>query len=132
MSQRELIGFIIGLLIVLPLTSFVGKYLALWLGSIRVTFVRMLISTSIAYLLTFVISSVMVSFGKLTPDANGLRVLAGWGILAACHANFLRSPGGDRLSPIKSIFVAALQVIGGTAAFLLVLLLILALKRLST
>ena len=132
MSQGEWIGYIGGLLIVLPLTSLVGKFLVQWLGGFRATFIRVLISTGIAYIITFALGSVMISFGQLTPGSNGLRILAGWGILAACHINLVRSPVGDRLSPIKSIFIAALQVIGGLALFFLVLLLLWGMKRLFT
>lgn len=122
MSRFELLVAIGTLLVMLPLSALVGKYVIAWIGGIRVAFLRVLISTTAAYAITFALGTAISLAGVLTQEANGVRLLAGCGILAACHVNVSKSATGERLSPMKAVFAAVLQAIGGFAAFYLVLL----------
>jgi hypothetical protein len=129
MSQQALMGFGIGLVVFLPLSSLIGKFAILWIGRIRVSFIRVLISTSVAYLAAWALAWLISLLGAETPESKGLRLIVGCGILAAFHLNLSRSPTGERMSSLQAIFAALLQGIGSVVAFLLILLLGMALKK---
>ena len=102
-------------LVGLPVCALLAQYLTLLLAGFKPRFRAAFLSVSVAYGVSLSAGLIIRAAGgmKTKSTAESVGLLAGLAILSACHANFIRSDSGLKLSPGKAIAVAVAQVIGG-------------------
>ena len=127
--MNQYIAFFVGALI-LPIGALIAKYATSWIAGFRPRFVKALVSTILAFVVTKLVALGIQVLGAF--DDRVLQLAIGWGILACSHIYLLRSEKGERLTPGKAILVALCQIIGGMIGLLLILLIAVAIKQLVT
>jgi hypothetical protein len=123
------IGYFGGALIIVPIGALIAKHATAWVAGFKTRYMKALVSTIVAFLAVNAVGLVFYALGTLGSFSRGLQLLIGWGALSCSHIYLLRSESGDRLTPGKSMIVAICQIFGAMLALLVVLLVLVAIKR---
>ena len=120
---------IISLLFAVLVGSLIAKYAIIWIGGFKPRFIKLILSTLIAYILSIVIAIAFSRFGPFRDVSGGFQMVLGWATLTCTHINLVRSDTGVPLSPGKAMLVALCQVIGVLLILLLIFLPLFLIKR---
>ena len=132
MPIEKYFGYIVGALIAIPGGALIVKYATLWIAGFRPSFTKALVSIIIACVIINLVGFAFETIAIYDSSALALSSLVSLGALSCCHFFFLRSDAGTRLSPAKAVLVALCQLIGLVISLVLVSLLELGIKRISS
>jgi hypothetical protein len=129
----QLLGFAIGLVVAVFLGAAIARVLCKYLGGFTPAYKIALLSTSVAYAIGLGIGFLLRRYAsaELLAVERGMQALIGWGVLACVHANLLRGQDGRRLKPFAAILLALLQILGVIVSFIAVLLLMVAVVKVT-
>ncbi|MGA2280789.1 MAG: hypothetical protein ABSG80_10865 [Verrucomicrobiota bacterium] len=104
--MNSYLSYALGLFIVAPVGALIAQYVIAWIAGFRPRYLKVLLSTIVAYAIVNIIGLVLSKLGGSQDQYRDFQVLAGLATLTCTHMNMIRSDAGKFIHPLKALVVA--------------------------